>query len=54
MTEKTYRRQLTYSGDYYSGTPELWKSYWEAVENHDWDFVRHLETDDLADFYYDP
>jgi hypothetical protein len=53
-TEQKYRRQLTYSGDYYSATPELWKAYWEAVEKDNWDFAQGLEEGQDPDFWYDP
>lgn len=52
--EKQYRRQLTYSGDYYSATRELWEEYWVAVESDNWGEVERLETGQNPDFQYDP
>ncbi len=55
MTEKKkYIRALSSSGDFYSGTAELWKQYWYYVESGDWDSVEKLETGKEKDFFYDP
>ncbi len=52
--ETKYRRALTYSGDYYSATAELWEIYWAAVKRDDWDTALPLETGSNPDFFYDP
>lgn len=55
MSEETkYIRNLTYSGDFYSATEELWKKYWSCVHSNDWDSVMDLETGKEKDFFYDP
>lgn len=51
--EKTYIRDLTDSGDFYSATAELWKAYWNSV-NTDWELASQLESGSDPDFYYDP
>ena len=52
MPEKAFQRRLTFSGDYYSGSPERWKEYWEAVEANNWKRVMELETEQEDDFYW--
>lgn len=52
--DKKYRRSLTYSGDYYSATDDLWRQYWAAVEQDNWDFAQGLEEGRNPDFFYDP
>lgn len=51
---KKYIRALTYSGDYYGATAELWEQYWAAVERDDWNLATQLEEGRDPDFYYDP
>ena len=53
-SEKKHQRRLTYSGDYYCATDELWEQYWRAVERDDWNFAQGLEEGNNPDFYYDP
>ena len=54
IVENKYQRRLTYSGDYYCATAELWEQYWRAVERDDWDFAQGLEEGKNPDFFYDP
>jgi len=54
LLEKKYIRGLTYSGDWYSATAELWEKYRQAVEADNWDIAQPLEEGVDPDFYYDP
>jgi hypothetical protein len=54
VPEKKYQRRLTYSGDYYCATLELWEQYWQAVKADNWDFAQGLEEGNNQDFFYDP
>ena len=54
QTSKKYVRDLTYSRDFYTATPELWEAYWQAVNCGDWETVEALESGQHTDFEYDP
>ena len=54
MSDKTFIRNRTYSGDWYLATEELWAAYEDAVKRGDWDYVESLESGENPDFRYDP
>ena len=47
-------RDLTESGDFYSGSQKAWAAYRAAVQVGDWETVMLFETGQKEDFRYDP
>lgn len=50
----SYIRDLTESGDYYSGSKEAWQRYRDAWRTRDMALVYRMEEGAFEDFYYDP
>lgn len=50
----TTLRDLTESGDFYSGTRAAWEQYRAAVNAGDWNEAMRFETGEVEGFHYDP
>lgn len=51
---KEYEKDLTESGDMYTGTREKWEEYWSAWDDGDLTKVEAMESGQDPDFFYDP